>query len=418
MISFLINALKIIFTLGFLVLIHELGHFLVAKACKVRVNEFSIGFGPTLLKKQGKQTKYSLRLIPIGGYVAMEGEDRDSDKEDSFGKASIPKRMAIVVAGGIVNIVFAMLVYFVLTTSVGNNISNIVSTVIPDYAASEVGIQQNDEIVAINGKKIHLKQDVTKILEQTEGKELTLTVKREGKEEEILLTPTKMEYKNTGIYLKGSGETTKILTLQANSSGEKAGLEANDEILKINEVEVKNQQEIVNLINTLEEEKLAFTIKRGNEEMKIEVIPETQANYYLGVNFKIAENSIGNNMYYAFYETGNFVFSIFDNLKLLFTGNVRLDQMMGPVGISEVVAGTNGVADFVSMLALISLSLGITNLLPFPALDGGKLVLLIIEAIRRKKLSEKVEMNIQLIGFAILISLSIYIAYHDVLRLF
>ena len=104
MIAFLINAIKIIFLLGFLILIHETGHFIVAKLCKVRVNEFAIGFGPTIWNKQGKETKYALRLIPLGGFVSMEGEEEHSEKEGSFSKASIPRRIAIVAAGGLVNI--------------------------------------------------------------------------------------------------------------------------------------------------------------------------------------------------------------------------------------------------------------------------------------------------------------------------
>ena len=117
-------------------------------------------------------------------------------------------------------------------------------------------------------------------------------------------------------------------------------------------------------------------------------------------------------------ETKEFMFSIIDNLKQLFTGNVGIDQMMGPVGISEAVAKTNGVYEFIYMLALISLSLGITNLLPIPALDGGKILILIIEAIRRKPLKEQTEINIQLLGFSLLIALSIFITYHDIIRIF
>ena len=117
-------------------------------------------------------------------------------------------------------------------------------------------------------------------------------------------------------------------------------------------------------------------------------------------------------------ETKEFMFSIIDNLKQLFTGNVGIDQMMGPVGISEAVAKTNGVSEFIYMLALISLSLGITNLLPIPALDGGKILILIIEAIRRKPLKEQTEINIQLLGFSLLIALSIFVTYHDIIRIF
>ena len=165
-------------------------------------------------------------------------------------------------------------------------------------------------------------------------------------------------------------------------------------------------------------EKIELEVKRQEEIVKLEINPEVRSNYYLGVYMKMAENNLGNNLYYAVFETGEFAFSIIDNLKLLFTGNVTIDQMMGPVGIGGVVAETNGLADFIYILALISISLGFTNLLPFPPLDGGKIVLLLIEAIRRKPLNEKTEITIQMVGFAILIGLSILVTYNDILRVF
>ena len=257
MISFLISALKIIFLLGFLIFIHEGGHFLVAKACKVKVNEFALGFGPTIWKKQGKETKYALRLIPLGGFVSMEGEEQESSEDGSFSKASIPKRIAIVAAGAIVNIVFGLIVFFILMT----------------------------------------------------------------------IYHSKME---------------------------------------------------INLV----------------------------------------ENNIGSHLKFAIIETKEFAISIVDNLKQLFTGKVGPDQMMGPVGISSVVAKTDGWFDFIYILSLVSLSLGVTNLLPIPALDGGKIVILIIEAIRKKPLNQELELKIQLLGFSFIIALSLFITYNDIIKLF
>lgn len=419
MISFIINALKIIFVLGFLILIHEAGHFFVAKLCKVAVNEFSIGFGPIIWKKQGKNTKYVLRLIPLGGFVNLEGEEERSDKEGSFSNASIPKRMAIILAGGTVNIVFALIVYFILMTSLGNNTSLVIDSTIPEYAAASTSIEEGDKIVKIDNKKVHTKNDIDKALKKAEGNTMHIVVKHNGENKDIYLEPTKKEYYNTGIYLKAisSGDSCKIVAVAANSSAEKSGIKANDEILKINGKEVKNQTEIVEIMNQEKQNDMVITIKRNNEEKDITITPSVNYEYYLGVYFKKAENTLANNMYYAFFETGNFAFSIFENLKMLFTGNVRVDQFMGPVGIAEVVAKTNKVQDFVNILALISLSLGVTNLLPIPALDGGKFALLVIELIRGKKISEKAEINLQLLGFAFLIVLSLYITYNDILRI-
>jgi len=242
-ITFLINAIKIIFLLGFLVLIHEGGHFLVARLCKVKVNEFAIGFGPTIWKKQGKQTKYAIRLIPLGGFVSMEGEEERSEEEGSFGKASIPKRIAIVLAGGLVNIIFGAITYFCLAS------------------------------IVLGGLDLGFKSLI------------------------------------------------------------------------------------------------------------------------------------------------NFLVSMVESLKMLFTGQVFADQLMGPIGISTVIAGTTDVQDFIYLLSLISVSLGITNLLPVPPLDGGKVVILIIEAIRRKPLKENFEIALQMAGFAFFIGLSLYVAYNDILRI-
>lgn len=419
MINFIIIVLKVIFLLGFLIFIHEGGHFLVAKLCKVRVNEFAIGFGPTIWRKQGKETKYAIRLIPLGGFVSLEGEDERVESKNSFSEASIAKRMVIIVAGGVVNIIFGLLVYFILMSSIGNNTSLIVDKTMPQYAAEQSGILAGDEIIKINNKKINVKSDIDKILSKSNGEELKITIKRSGEQQEIALTPTKQENKSTGIYLKSGDNSTKIVTVEKGSSAEKQGLKANDRIQKINGIEVKTREDIVNVITSSEDnEKLTFTVERGNENIEIEVIPDTLYTYYIGVQFKLAENNVLNNMHYALYETRDFILTITDNLKMLFTGNVGLDQMMGPVGISEAVANTSGIKDFVYLLALISLSLGVTNLLPFPALDGGKFVLLILELIRGKKLKQETEINLQLLGFALLIVLALYVTYNDILRIF
>lgn len=339
MIGFLISAIKIIFLLGFLILIHESGHFLVAKLCKVKVNEFAIGFGPTIWKKQGTETKYALRLIPLGGFVSMEGEEEASDAEGSFSKASIPKRIAIVIAGATVNIVFGLIVYFILMTSTGVTISNEIGSILDGYNSVNSGLQVNDKVIEIDGNPIKTKNDVTKILAQNNGKELKLKVERNEDIVEISLLPTEKEVNG----IKG---------------------------------------------------------------------------YYIGVTFKPVENTFINHVYYGFTETLKFSASIVENLKNLISGGVNPNEMMGIVGISDVVVSTNGFKEFIYILALVSVSLGVTNLLPIPALDGGKLVILIVEAIRRKPIKQELEASITLVGFSILIALSLYVTYNDILRIF
>lgn len=422
MIGFLVSAVKIIFLLGFLILIHEAGHFLVAKLFKVKVEEFAIGFGPKIFTKQGKETKYELRLIPLGGFVRMEGEEQRSESERSFNNASIPKRMGIVAAGAIVNIVFGILVYFIIISATGNNVSTIVDSTNEGYVASEVNIQSGDEIKEINGKKIRLKSDIDQILQESNGEELTLLIDRNNEEKEIKLKPTEKQTKSTGIYVSQAqtGEkATQVIQIEKGSNAEKDGLKANDIIKKINGVDVTGDvQKLVSQIQNTTTEKANVEIDRDGEIISLDLTIDTIPVYYLGINFKMAENNFANNVYYAFFETGNFLGSIFENIKMLFTGKVGIDQMTGPIGISNMVSQTTGFVDFMYLLALISISLGITNLLPIPALDGGKLLILIIEAVRRKPMKEEIEIGIQLAGFFILISLTIFISYKDILRIF
>lgn len=422
MISFLISAIKIIFLLGFLILIHEAGHFFVAKLFKVKVHEFAIGFGPKILEKQGKETKYELRLIPLGGFVRLEGEETRSEDKRAFNNASIPKRMAIVAAGGIVNIVFGILVYFVIMSAIGNNVSTVVDSTVDNFAAEQYGIYFGDKIEKINGKNINTKTDIDEILKKSNGEELTIQVERNNEEKEIKLTPTKKEIKSTGIYVSSNanGESsTQVIQIDKGSAAEKAGIKANDIIAKFNGEEVEGKaNKLIQAIQNCKENIVEVEIIRDGEKVKTNIELDVIPTYYLGINFKLAENNFANNVYYAVFKTGDFLGSILENLKMLFTGKVGIDQMMGPVGISSVVSQTTGIVDFLYMLAIISISLGFTNLLPIPALDGGKLLILLIEAIRRKPMKEELEIGIQMVGFIILISLSIFISYKDILRIF
>lgn len=337
--SFIIGAIKVLFLIGFLVFIHEGGHFLVAKLCKVKVNEFSIGFGPKIFSKQGNETKYSLRAIPLGGYVDMIGENETVDVVGSFSNAKVSHRIAIVAAGAIVNILFGIFVYFVLMTTSGINSSTVVKQIIPEYLQENNVLQPGDKVLKINNKNTRIKSNVDDILFESNGEKIDLLVERNGEKLNLSMKPVAIQL----------GETTR---------------------------------------------------------------------YILGVEVEQDKQNIKNNLYYGFWETVEFVSSIGDSLVMLVTGNVHVNQMTGPIGISGMVVKTSGMYDFMYLLAVISLSLGVTNLLPIPALDGGKILLLLIEAIRRKKIEEELELKIQSIGFTFLILLSIYVSFNDVIRLF
>ena len=304
--------------------------------------------------------------------------------------------------------------------STGQNVTTKVESTISGYAAESYGIQSGDIIKKINGKKVRIQSDVSKIMENNNGEEITLLVERNKETFEVKLTPTAEEQYTTGMYLEAENSTkVQGFVRGDNSSVQDQGIEVGDTIISIAGVNVENDYN--KLSETLNEhyqdEKIEMVVRRVGKEVHVEITPIKKIKYMIGVNFALADGSFGSRLYYGLINTRDFAFSIVDNLRELFTGKVRTSDFMGPVGISRAVAKTDGLTSFITMLTLISLSLGVTNLLPFPPLDGGKIVLLIIEWIRKKPLDEKYEVGIQMIGFGLMIMLSIYVTYHDILRI-
>jgi len=207
--------------------------------------------------------------------------------------------------------------------------------------------------------------------------------------------------------------------VSAGTPAEEAGIVAGDRIISINTVIVNEDAEQVRyLIDNSPYEEVRVELYRDGEYIVYLVTPVTVISYVLGVEFREIENRFFGNMYYGFWETVHFSREILDGMVSLFTGGVSADNLMGPVGIGHVITRTQGIMDFVVMMALISLAVGVTNLLPFPPLDGGKIVIYLIEAIRRKPMREEIEIRIQIIGFMLLIGLAIFATYNDVLRIF
>ena len=413
--NFILGAIKIIFVLGFLIFIHDGGHFLVAIWCKVKVKEFAIGFGPQIFSKNIKDTKFSLRLIPFGGFVDMLGESERVQKEGSFSSTNVWKRILIVAAGAIVNITFALILYFSLIFITSNNVSTTIDSIMPEYSENLTGLKANDKIVSIDGNKIHLKTDINLILNELKKDEVIVTVERNNKKIDVKVKPTKLPQNKIGIYFENNTDN-KIDYIEPNMPAYNSQILQGDEIISINDIEILNTEQIINQIS--ESKNVKLKINRNNEILEFNLDTIEQNYYYLGVINKVAENNFGNNVYYAYWETVKFVSDIFNNLKDLFIGNISVKQLSGPIGISEYIVKTDTVYNFVYMISLISLSLGITNLLPIPALDGGRIFLLIIEAIRRKPLEEELEMKIQTVGFLLIIGLSIYVSLNDILRIF
>ncbi len=349
----LLYILVAILMFGSLIFIHELGHFLTARLFQVKIYEFAIGMGPKLISWKSKKngTAYSLRMLPIGGFVSMAGEDEDSDDEGSLRNKKVWQRIIITAAGSVFNLLIGLIVMLVIVSAA----ENIGSTKVlnhPEGATSvqtetSDGLLAEDEILKINGKKVYVFYDMNYKISRYGTEPLDITVLRDGKE--VLL------------------------------------------------------EDVVFPIHT--EQGVSFGMRDFNV-------------YYAEKNlFTILENT--------FYQSVYTVRMVYDSLYDLITGKFGIQQMSGPVGITDVI--TDAAQDAVEskdgsylfmLFVVLAMNLGCMNLLPFPALDGGRIVFLVIEGIRRKPIDAKVEGMIHFVGMALLLLLMLIITFKDIFTLF
>lgn len=327
---------------GLIVFIHELGHFLFAKRAGVTIHEFSIGMGPKLFSKKKDEIMYSVRALPLGGYVSMEGEDGENHNPNSFGNKTILQRASILFAGPMFNIILTIILFAMVFMYVGiPSNSNILGEIVPNSPALRAGLRENDRIIKIDGKNTNSWEEIVKNIRNTDGKEIKLEIKRDGKNENINLKPIENE----------------------------------------------------------------------------------QGNYVIGIT-QTREKSIIKSISAAFMQTINMAKQIFIFFGQLITNSIPggfENAVAGPVGVIGVVsdAAKMGIPTLINIGAMISLNLGIFNLLPIPALDGGKLFLLFIEAIRGgKKLDPNKEAILNMAGFMLLMGFMVFVTYKDITKLF
>ena len=318
-----------------LIFVHELGHFATAKIFGVKVNEFAIGMGPALFKKQRGETLYSVRAIPIGGYCSLEGQDEDSPDEKSFHKKPAWQRAIILAAGSLMNVVLAIIILSSILLAMGYP-STTIEQVSEGSPAEAAGLMAGDRILSIEGVNIQSWDEIpVAVGERQPGEEVTLSISREG----AILTL------NTGTYAGEDGRTVMGITPAF-------------------------------------EKKPFRSLLDGTKS------------------------------------TWNMTVSMMDILKQLFTGEVPATELTGPVGIVYMVGDTAkmGVSYVAYLGALISLNLAIINLLPFPALDGGRLVFLAIRKVTGKVITDEIESKIHIIGIILLFGLMIFVTWQDILR--
>ena len=320
------------------ILIHEFGHFIVAKMNGVSVLEFSIGMGPKLFQKESNGTLYSLRLLPVGGYCQLEGEDEENDSPNSLNNQSPFVRLKVILAGAIMNFILAFILLILLMSV--SRVSTEISGVIKDSPAYSSGIQTGDKIVSINGKNINDGEELLKNIKESQG-DLDIGVIRDSQSKNIKVTP------------------------RLENNVRKIGV---------------NFQEEYNIKN--------FSLIKGFKKGVITFLNLT-------------------GMLYKF-------------LGMLITGQLGLGGVSGPVGVVKEIgnAAKTGVANLIFLLAYININLGVFNLLPIPALDGGRAIFILIEMIFGKKISQEKEGYIHMVGLILLLALIAIVTIKDVIKLF
>ena len=338
----LITILGAVFVFGVIVMIHELGHFLTAKACGMRVDEFAIGIGPNVIQKQKGETLYSIRLLPLGGFNKIAGMDSSEDVgERGFNNKPVWQRFIVIAAGATFNFLLAIVIYFCIFAFHGTTVPShepVIGDTFAGNPAAEAGIQQGDRILTINGQSIQEWKDISQSLQGHSNHVVSVTLDRKG---EIIST-----------------------TVIPRESGDRA-------VIGINPV------------------------------------------------MDVKQYGIGESAVYAVTHTGSTIMEMLQGLWNIVTGHSKGD-VAGPIGVAQM-AGQVAQHGFISLLlftALLSLNLGVINLLPIPVLDGGHLVLLILEGITGRKLPEKALQYIQMTGVGLLLLVFVYSTFQDILRLF
>lgn len=420
-----------LFVLGVLVFVHELGHFLLARWNGVRVLTFSLGFGPKLLKFQRGDTEYCISAIPLGGYVKMAGEspeDPRSGGSDEFMSKTKWQRFQILIAGPVMNILLALLVmtgviYTGATVPAFDTQPAVVGKVLPGSPAERAGIRPGDLIVSVAGSDVETWEQLQYRVLPRANRDVEVIVRRDGQRQTLTVVPeaqTKYELGDIGI---GPDIHPQLTMIVGGSPAQSAGLAAGDVILAANGLDTTNHP-LIDTISASANQPVALTIKRGDQRIEIPVTPRDEGGVgRIGVQFSEFETrtieptflqAIGMSV------NQNIAWStmILEMLGGLLTADTSPKQLMGPLGIAEVAGGAASVSwvALFGTMAMISLNLGLLNLLPIPILDGGHIAILAIEGLARRDFSMVVKERMLMAGFAMLMALMVTVIYNDLTR--
>ena len=372
----------------FLVMIslHEFGHFIVAKALKFRVDEFSVGMGPLILKKQKGETQYSLRALPLGGYCKFDEDNPEDDDPRAFVNQKAWKRLIVLLAGGVFNIILGFVLFIVVVFAISPVRTNVVESVVPNSYIEQSGMQAGDTIVAINGKGVSFYNDISLYTQNfTKDENAQLTVKRNGETIDFNFKPTEQIIETT--YTENGAD---IKTTVNGAVEETRHADYSDSFVKDDSIIGKT---------------------------------ETVTRYIIGFTPAQKNINIFNVWGEAWNETKFVVKLVYQSLWQIITGKIGIREMSGPVGIvnevnTAVNSGSMSWLYVINLVALLTINLGVFNLLPIPALDGGRILFVLWEMITGKRIPPDKEGIVHAIGMALLLLLVLVISFSDIMKLF
>ncbi len=444
-----------IITIAILVFVHEFGHFAAAKLCGMRADVFAIGFGKRLFgwnKIKGftfgdlpkdfdgqGHTDYRLCLLPLGGYVKIAGMVDESMDVDFANKEPQPyefrakpvwMKVVVITAGVLMNLLLAWIIFWgrnffqekqiTKTTSIG--------FVIPDSPADSIGFVAGDKILAVNGKSVDNWETLNEeLFINTLGQDLSLKIERNGKVESISFPRSKIPDETTDRFLLPEGLSKPIIKgVLENSPAQEVGIFTDDILLKLNEIPVYSSSQVTQLIKKNKDKAINILLTRNRDTLDVAVTPNEKGEIgiYIGHDFTGEIDYQSHGFLEAFYlgwldivKMTNLTFTM---LGKVIGGEIEFGKAFGgPVKIAQFAAQSadTGIVSFLYFLALLSLSLAIINILPFPVLDGGHLIIILIEGITKREIPVKVKIAIQNTGFVILLLLMAFIIYNDILTL-
>ena len=426
------TLLSFLFVLGVLIFVHELGHFLAARRLGVRVLTFSLGFGPKILKFTRGDTEYCVSAIPLGGYVKMAGENPDdprTGRPDEFLSKTKWERFQILIMGPAMNIILAVVVMAIVLAQgaevpIYQDQPPVVGAVAPGSPAERAGIQRGDRILTVAGDEVDTWDDLFLAVGTRPDREVALTLLRNGERQSVSLrteSETRFEIGNIGVLPDINPIVASVI---AGRPAEKAGLKAGDVVLAVNGERMVTRTQFIEAISRNGEREIELTIEREEQQLRIRATPYKEGDRgMLGLYVTEPTRSFTPGPLEAIQLSvkRNIEFGglIFKTLGGLFVGETSPRQLMGPVAIAQL-SGESAQAGWIALFTLmasISLNLGLLNLLPIPVLDGGHILIMALEGVARRDFSMAVKEKMLLAGFVLLMMLMVTVIYNDLTRI-